>query len=107
MLGVNLLASIFARKPYSGVTEPEPDHLDPNYVFMIPNLTPDEKTGHIAAWSEEDFVKRLKTGRIHAGSKMPWEGFSTMTEEDLRSIYRYLKSLPPVHNDIGEIRRKI
>jgi hypothetical protein len=32
---------------------------------------------------------------------MPWQGFSKMDEDDLRAIYRYLKSLPPVMNDAG------
>jgi hypothetical protein len=26
---------------------------------------------------------------------MPWRTFSRMTDDDLRALYRYLKSLPP------------
>lgn len=96
----------FSGPPFSGVTEADPDHADPNYVIAVPNLTPDPKTGHIVSWSEDDFVKRFKAGRAIKGSKMPWEAFSGMTDEDLRSLYRYLQTVEPAVNDIGEIRRK-
>jgi hypothetical protein len=36
-----------------------------------------------------------------AESYMPWEFFARMTDDDLRAIYRYLRSLPPVHNETG------
>jgi hypothetical protein len=32
---------------------------------------------------------------------MPWQAFSRMSEEDLRAIYEYLKSMPPVKRDNG------
>ncbi len=35
------------------------------------------------------------------GSPMPWQTFRRMTEEDLRAIYRYLKTVPPVTRDVG------
>jgi hypothetical protein len=37
---------------------------------------------------------------------MPWESFARMTEDDLRSVYRYLKSLPPTRKVIGPSHRK-
>ena len=32
---------------------------------------------------------------------MPWQAFSRMDEDDLRAIYRYLKSVAPVKRDVG------
>jgi hypothetical protein len=32
---------------------------------------------------------------------MPWQAFGRMSEEDLRAIYQYLKTVPPVKNDVG------
>ncbi len=32
---------------------------------------------------------------------MPWQGFSRLAENDLRAIYRHLKSVPPVKRDFG------
>ena len=37
---------------------------------------------------------------------MPWENFRRMTEDDMRSIYRYLRSLPPVKKVTGPSHRK-
>lgn len=70
------------------------------------NLTPDSTTG-IGAWSEETFVKTLRTGK-HLGQEggrpilppMPWEMVKQMTDEDLKAVYTYLQSLPPVKNRV-------
>jgi mono/diheme cytochrome c family protein len=76
------------------------------YIFSTPNLTPDPKTGHIANWSEQQFVERFKKGRIYEGSPMSWEFFARMTERDMKAIYRFLQSLDPVENDVGDIVRE-
>jgi Cytochrome c len=75
-------------------------------VSYSANLTPDENTG-IGSWSEETFVRALRTGR-HMGvarpilPPMPWGAFRNFTDEDLRSIYAYLKTVPPVKNRVPE-----
>lgn len=63
--------------------------------YVSPNLTPDRRWGWLNGWSEDAFVARFKGGRVHADSPMPWEAFQSMTETDLRAIYRYLQTLPP------------
>jgi hypothetical protein len=32
---------------------------------------------------------------------MPWPYYAKMTDDDLRSIFRYLKTVPPAVNDTG------
>lgn len=91
---------------FQGSAQPEPDPTAPDSVFTAPNLTPDPKTGVMATWTEDVFVDRFKAGRVYPGSKMPWDNFAQMSEEDLRSIYRYLKSLQPVENFTGPSYRK-
>ncbi|MBL0153321.1 MAG: c-type cytochrome [Chitinophagaceae bacterium] len=67
------------------------------------NLTPDA-TG-IGSWKEEQFFKAIRHG-ISKGldgnrpllPPMPWQSFSKLSDEDLRSIFAYLKSIKPVHN---------
>jgi mono/diheme cytochrome c family protein len=60
--------------------------------LLIPaNLT---RGGRLATWSEKDFVARFRAGRLLADSPMAWDAFQGMHENDLRSIYRYLRSLP-------------
>jgi mono/diheme cytochrome c family protein len=81
--------------------------LDPKIEFVSPNLTPHPTTGRITSWTEELFVARLRTGKGATGSPMPWTAFSRMSDDDLKAIYRYLRALPPVHNDTGEPVRTI
>ena len=38
---------------------------------------------------------------------MPWFNYSNMTETDLRSIYRYLRSLPPSDRNSGPPMRAV
>ena len=74
-----------------------------SYAF---NLTPDENTG-IGSWSEETFVKAIRTGR-HMGvarpilPPMPWLVYRNLNDEDLKSVYAFLRSIPPVHNRVPE-----
>lgn len=66
----------------------------PGTKFVTPNLTPDPKTGHIYAWSEEVFIARFKNA-VPIASPMPWANFKNFSDDDLRALYRYFRSLPP------------
>jgi mono/diheme cytochrome c family protein len=64
------------------------------------NLTIDP-TG-IANYDEATFVAVMKTGKfgtLHA--LMPWTAYSQMTEEDLKAIYAYLKTLKPISHVVA------
>lgn len=75
-------------------------------VSYTANLTPDSATG-IGAWTEANFINALRTGK-HMGMEngrpimppMTWEVVGKMTDEDLKSIYAYLRSLPPISNKV-------
>jgi mono/diheme cytochrome c family protein len=85
---------------FGGATEfTESD--DPLHTWSPPNITSDPETGRLGAMTEDQFVTRFRQGRLIPGSPMPWQGLSRMPEDDLRAIYRYLKSVPPVKNDVG------
>jgi hypothetical protein len=68
------------------------------------NITPDSATG-IGAWTEENFIQTLRNGK-HLGNgrdilpPMPWQFISKLTDDDLRSVFAYLKSLPAVSNRV-------
>lgn len=68
------------------------------------NLTPDQETG-LGKWTESQFVAALKTGK-HVGASrpilppMPWQALSNMTEADLKAMFAYLRSIPPVSNRV-------
>jgi cytochrome c553 len=63
--------------------------------YLVPNLTPG---GEVAFWSEEDFIKTLRTGVTPGGKQlkdaMPWKYFGHMTDEELKAVWLYLQSLP-------------
>jgi hypothetical protein len=67
------------------------------------NLTPSESG--IGNWTEEQFLTAIKTGK-HLGMEnqrpimppMPWQEIKNMTDEDLKSVFAFLKSIPPVDN---------
>ncbi len=73
---------------------------DESHVLVTPNLTP-SKTGRITDWSEDRFVGRFQAGVGIPGTHMPWRQFASMNENDIRAIYRYLRTLPPSDNDPG------
>lgn len=77
------------------------DDNDPKRTWHPPNLTPAPRTGLSARMTEDQFVARIRAGRILPGSPMPWEKFRQMQEDDLRAIYRFLRTLPPVEHDTG------
>lgn len=81
-------------------------YIGPWGMTFSANLTPDSTTG-IGAWSEEVFIKTLRTGK-HLGQDggrpvmppMPWEMVRHMTDEDLKALYAYFQALPPVKNQV-------
>lgn len=75
-------------------------------VSFTANLTPDVETG-LGSWSEKQFVDTLRTGR-HLGigrpilPPMPWPAFANATDDDLKAIFAYLRSMPPVKNKVPQ-----
>ena len=67
------------------------------------NITPDSATG-IGRWTEEDFVRTIRTGVNPSGDSlnpiMPWRTIRRMTDDDLRAMYMYLRTVPAVHNEV-------
>ncbi len=62
-----------------------------------PNLTP---SGELAAWSQEDFFRLIRTGQTPTGRQinefMPWQYYSQMSDTELEAIWLYLQVLEPV-----------
>jgi mono/diheme cytochrome c family protein len=75
-------------------------------VTFSANLTPDPQTG-LGIWTESMFVKAMRTGK-HFGEgrpimpPMPWESTGHMSDDDLKAVYAYLRSIPPVKNQVPE-----
>jgi hypothetical protein len=77
----------------------------PMGIAYSKNLTPDS-TG-LGTWDETTFMLALRNGK-HMGNgrpllpPMPWMVFKNMTDDDLKAIYAYLKTIPPVKNHVPE-----
>jgi mono/diheme cytochrome c family protein len=75
-------------------------------VSFAYNLTPDMQTG-IGGWTEEMFIQTLREGVFMGMSRpilppMPWQTIGQMTDDDLKAIFAYLKSVPPINNKIPD-----
>ncbi|MCK9408310.1 MAG: cytochrome c [Bacteroidetes bacterium] len=100
-------------------------HLAGGFEFRSPatgdivrsaNITQDHETG-IGTWTEEVFVGRFKSyldsswtnKSVKAGefnTAMPWLLFAGMEERDLKAIFRFLQTVPPVTNKIEKFTAK-
>jgi mono/diheme cytochrome c family protein len=73
-------------------------------ISYAANLTPDNNTG-IGIWTEEMFIKAMRTGR-HMGDgrailpPMPWQALAGLTDDDIKAVFAYLKSVKPISNRV-------
>ncbi|MCW5922670.1 MAG: diheme cytochrome c-553 [Saprospiraceae bacterium] len=72
-------------------------------ISYAANLTPDD-TG-IGNWTEEQFIKAIREGKSKGmeGTRpilppMPWPGYAKMTDDDLKAMFAYLKTVKPIQN---------
>ena len=93
------------------VPNKDPDKVDPTRLggglalpcpfgtFYAPNISPDPKDG-IGRWTEADFVSALWDGTAPGGRHLypafPYTSFRHMELSDVRDLFAYLKTLPPV-----------
>ena len=75
-------------------------------VSFTANLTPDIETG-LGRWSEADFIRTIRSGR-HMGRgrevlpPMPIAVYNHFTDRDLKAIYAYLRTIPPIRNKVPD-----
>jgi mono/diheme cytochrome c family protein len=72
-----------------------------SYAF---NLTPEQNTG-LGIWTEDMFIKTIRTGRHMGVSRpinppMPWPAYRNATDEDLKAVYAYLRTIKPIVNHV-------
>jgi Cytochrome c len=75
----------------------------PAYTVKGSNITPDRETG-IGAWSDSE-IRRAMTQGLHRTGRpiapqMPYEFYKIMTPRDLDALIAYLRTLPPVRNEM-------
>ena len=74
-------------------------------TFYVPNISSDPKDG-IGGWTEAQFVTALTKGVSPEGEHLypvfPYTSFQRMGSDDLRDLFAYIKSLPPVSGTVRE-----
>ena len=72
-------------------------------VFYAPDLTPDKETG-LGNWTKQEIATAIKTGKRPDGrilaAPMPVGSFKNLSHSDALAIAAYLKSLPPIKNNV-------
>jgi mono/diheme cytochrome c family protein len=89
--------------PFSGAVEEL--SLGPAVVnFAVPNLTSDVETG-LGGWSDAEIARAIREGIGRDGRAlevMPAFNYHVMSDADISAVIAYLRSLPPVNNEIPE-----
>jgi hypothetical protein len=75
-------------------------------ISYAPNLTPDPNTG-MGIWTEDFFVKAIKSGKHFGTSRdilppMPWQSYRNLPDSELKAIFAYLRSIPPIVNHVPD-----
>ena len=73
-------------------------------TFYVPNISPDPADG-IGGWTEAQFLTAIVKGTSRTGEHLypalPYTSYQRMRLDDLRDLFAYLKTLPPV---AGKVR---
>lgn len=75
-------------------------------VSFAANLTPDQNTG-LGIWTEKMFVDAMRTGKHMGISRpilppMPWQDIAAMSDADLKAVFAYLRTIPPIVNHVPD-----
>ena len=73
------------------------------YTAYASNITPDVETG-IGGWSDEEIIIAIREGKRPDGSligpAMPIALYRGMSDRDAQAIAAYLRSIPPIRNEV-------
>lgn len=76
---------------------------EPVFRAYAPNITMDEETG-IGTWTDEQIMLAIREGvrpdGTIIGPPMPMPSYRNMSDYDARAIVAYLRSVPPVRNEV-------
>jgi len=76
-------------------------------VFTVysSNITPDVETG-IGSWTDGEIIRAIREGVDKDGKTlfvlMPYVDFKDMSDNDVKAVVAYLRTIPPVKNKVPE-----
>ena len=76
---------------------------DSNFTAYSANITPDVETG-IGGWSDGEIIRAIREG-VNKDDKtlsiaMPYGFYKAMSDNDVKAIVAYLRTVPPVKNKV-------
>ena len=76
----------------------------PDFTAIASNITPG---GRVSNWSDEEFARAIREGMTPGGTRvigppMPIALYSRLSDDDVFSIIKYLRTVPEIANDPGE-----
>lgn len=105
----NVMVAAAPRLPLQGgwnvaINETNTAWAGPWGVSFTSNLTPDRVTG-IGAWTEQLFIASIRNGKKSGTGRellppMPWRMYAKLSDDDLKAIYAYLRTVPAISNRV-------
>jgi mono/diheme cytochrome c family protein len=81
---------------------------NPAFKAIAPNITP---ASRIADWSDDDLARAIREGLRPDGSligpPMPFAMYRGLSDDDVMSMVRYLRTIPSIENDPGRSEYRI
>ncbi len=73
--------------------------IEPATRVWVPNVTPDRATG-LGRWTDAQVIRAIRDGVDDRGRgllpQMPFASFRVMSDDDVRAVVVYLRSIPPL-----------
>ena len=84
--------------------------VDPAFTVYSANITPDKETG-IGTWTDDEIIRAIRQGLDKEGKviypPMPVPTYNNMSDEDVKAIVAYVRTLKPVSNEVPESKWNI
>lgn len=84
--------------------------VDPAFEAYAANITPDVETG-IGSWTDAEIITAIREGKSREGRiifpPMPVPSYNHMSDDDVKAIVAYLRTVKPVRNEVPESKWNI
>ncbi len=84
--------------------------VSPKMRVWVPNITSDPETG-VGKWTDDQLARAIRDGVDDEGELlspiMPFDAFRHMSDEDVRAVVAYLRSVPKVHQERKPVEKQV
>lgn len=84
--------------------------ISPKMSVWVPNITSDPETG-VGRWSDDQLARAIRDGVDAHGDflspLMPFDAFRHMSDEDVRAVIAYLRSVPRVRQERKPVKKQV